>query len=221
VKPKFNYKMVLALAVLGLIVFFAYEIHTGKIDLANLIPKSGTQDEVTDYVGSIESLTIHDGLSNASTSEDSVNSDMDVMSVLSADATMVDGEEYAFNLTIGRSEVAYAGKVYVECSAPDKELDGVTALNLVEKTAGKIDLDFVGMDDNTGTHTGGGESVKTAVTFAAGTSTKNIEVKFDQEETYHDGMTDLQDSFEVVCEVSKSSDMSNPKSVEWSMKANS
>jgi len=167
----------------------------------------------TDYIGDLK-LEIHDGLSNATTTEDYQSDDELTMNVYSADASIADGEEYLFNISIERTDASYGGTALITCSAPDKEISGVTADSLVEKTGGEIDLDI-----NDGGRHVSNTVVEKLVSFSAGTVTTEVEIAFDHEETYHDGMTDMDDTFEVTCTVDDMVD--TLKSVNWVMKANS
>ena len=178
-----------ALILIGLIIYFGF-IEPSK-EPAQIV------SEVSDY-GSLN-VILSDGLSNTTTTEDYLNDDKDVMTIYSADANILDGEEYAFNATIQRSEIAEDVNLKVTCTIPDKELSGVTADNIAEKTAGKIDLDYVGAT-STGKHLDD-NSVWTYVAFAEGYGSKEIQIKFDHEETYHDAMVDMDDTAEVNCNV--------------------
>ena len=161
---------------------------------ATITGADGTQDTV-DYTGTI-SIVIHDGLSNATTTEDYVDDSEVFMEIFSADANIADGEEYLFNITVDRSQVAYADTVLVTCSIADKEISGVTADNLAEKTLGKIDLDI----NDGGSHVND-NTVEKLVSFGTGDSSIEVQVAFDQEETYHDGMADMSDYNDVICTV--------------------
>lgn len=180
-------------------------------DLSASVFGNDKNDDETGLSG-IRSIKIHDGLSNVTTTEDSVNGAGDEMSVLSADANIADGEKYYYNLTIKRMSADKIETYDLKIVAEDKEIDGVTARNLIEKTAGKLDMTIVGADDSGTIDLD--ESVTTTITFDEGVISKEVQIYFDQEETYHDGMVDLQDSFEVDSSV-------GGKSVEWVMKANS
>jgi hypothetical protein len=217
---KLNSKTFTGLALLIVALALGYFIFSGQAGnaVADVTSKFSGTEKLTDDVGEIELIKIHDGLSNVTTTEDSLNDAETEMTFLSADANIDDGEEYAFNITFDREKVANAGKVYLECSAPDKEIDGVTAKNLIEKTAGDIDLVFVGADSS---GTSKGTKVTTTHTFSAGEGSASIQVTADHEETYHDGMTDIQDNFQITCKVSPNKDMSNAKSVTAVIKANS
>lgn len=190
----------IALAVWGLVVAVPSVVSTA--DIINF--GNDDVDSVSDY--GVLSITLSDGVVNDSTgvdsttTEDYLNDEQDFMTFYSADANIIDGEEYGFNATIERSKVAEDVNVKVTCSVPDKELSGVTATNLIEKTSGKIDLTFVGSGiSSTGKHIDD-NSVYTYVTFAEGDGVEVIQVNADQEETYHDGMTDLDDYVDIVCD---------------------
>ncbi|GAJ00894.1 unnamed protein product, partial [marine sediment metagenome] len=126
-----------ALIIIGLII---WGISSGK--LAEVIEPEKEPEEISAY-GDL-SVRLHDGLSNTTTSEDYLNDDEDVMTIYSADASIEDGEEYSFNATIERSAISEDVNLKLTCTIDDKEISGVTADNIAEKTAGKIDLDFVG-----------------------------------------------------------------------------
>ena len=158
-------------------------------------------DEAPEVVGTVTgavTVTLSDGLSNATTTEDYLNDDEDFMTIYSADASIADGEEYAFNATIQRQFISEDANILVTCTVPDKELAGVTADNIAEKTGGQIDLDYVGTT-STGTHSTD-NTVWTYLALAEGTGSGNIQIKFDAEETYHDGMADLDDYVDVTCD---------------------
>lgn len=151
------------------------------------------------------SVQLSDGIVNASsatgrtTTEDYLNDAEDFMTFYSADASIIDGEEYIFNATIQRSAIAEDANLKVTCASPDKELSGVTADNLITKTAGQINLDYLGTT-STGTHSTDNE-VWTYVAFAEGVGSQEIEIGFDHVEAYHDGMADLDDYVDVTCDV--------------------
>ena len=140
-------------------------------------------------------VTMHDGLSNATTTEDYLNDEKNFMTIYSADANIEDGEEYLFNVTIERSAIAEDANVKVTCNIADKEISGVTFTNLAEKTSGQVDLDIndggIYFDDNT---------VWKYIAFSEGVNSQEVQVAFDQEETYHDGMTDMDDYVDLVCD---------------------
>jgi hypothetical protein len=154
-------------------------------------------EEVSSVTGEV-TITMSDGLSNATTTEDYLNDAEDFMTIYSADASINDGEEYAFNVTIERQYVSEDANIKVTCKSEDKELSGVTADNIIEKTGGQIDLDFVGAT-STGTHSDD-NTVWSYVAMAEGTGSATIQVKMDAEETYHDGMGDLDDYADVECD---------------------
>ena len=68
---------------------------------------------------------------------------------------------------------------------------------MADKTSGKIDLDI----NDGGTHSDD-NTVYKLISFSAGTANAEAEIAFDQEETYHDGMVDMDDYVDVVCTVS-------------------
>ncbi len=179
-----------ALVIIAIIIF---AIYSGQKEPAQIV----TEEEAITY--GILSVTLHDGLSHVTTTEDYLNDAEDVMTIYSANASIADGEEYAFNVTIQRSTIAEDVNLKVTCTIPDKEISGVAAKNICEKTAGQIDLDYVGAS-STG-HYATDNSVWTYVAMAEGTGSAEIQVKFDQEETYHTGMADMDDTAEVNCDV--------------------
>ncbi len=139
-------------------------------------------------------VKLHDGLSNDSTSEDYLNDAKDFMSVYSADAEMTDGLEYVFNATIYRSNVGEDCNLKIACTMPDKELAGVTENTLAEKTSGQIDLDI----NDEGTHSDD-NTVWTYVALSESTVSTDVEIAYDHDEEYHDGMTDLDDYTDLSC----------------------
>ena len=141
-------------------------------------------------------LKIHDGLVNASTTDDTVDSSDKFMTFYAPDADIMEGEEIAFNITVGRSNIAEDTAIKVTCVLPDKDITASEDC-IALKTAGEINLDFVGARDS-GTHIDD-NTVYTYVDFSEGTGSKNIKVKFDQDESFHDAMTDLQDYVDVTC----------------------
>lgn len=141
-------------------------------------------------------LKLHDGLVNATATQDYYNDDDTLLTFYSTDAAVADGEEFVWNITIERSTAVEAAVYEVSCSIPDKEISGITADNLAEKTAGQIDLDI-----NDGGNHANDNTVTKKVSVAAGTVTTEVEVAFDQEETYHDGMVDLDDYVDATCSV--------------------
>ena len=92
----------------------------------------------------------------------------------------------------------------VTCTLPDKDVSASEDC-LAQKTAGKIDMDFTGGDNrDTGTHIGD-NSVYTYLDFAEGDGSETLLVKFDQDESYHDAMTDLQDYVDITCVINSDS----------------
>lgn len=167
---------------------------TGVVGLGSLgFSAAGTPTAVTGALGSL-SVKMHDGLVNATTTSDHVNDAYDVMTFYVADANIADGEEIIFNVTLERSDVSSAGSVTLSCTIPDKELSGVTADNIAEKTSGKVDLDI----NDAGTHADD-NTVSKVITFAEGTAVAEVQVAFDQEETWEDGMTAYDEYAEVKC----------------------
>lgn len=169
---------------------------------------SGGSDPTVTTLGAL-SVKLSGGLSNTTATEDYYNDEEDYLTVYSADANIIDGEEYTYNATIERTKVTYASSVTVSCTIPDKELSGVTEDNLAEKTAGRIDLDLNDggnfVDDNT---------VKKIYTFAEGVASTVVEIAFDQEENYHDGMVDMDDYVIMTCTATGDSG----ESVSWTAK---
>jgi len=155
------------------------------------------EPEVVPAVGEINVL-LSGGLANATTTEDYYNDEKDFLTFYSADASIAADEDYSFNATIERSAIAEDANIKVTCSAPDKELSGVTDDNLIDKDAGQIDLVFGGDATSTGTYTDD-NTVWTYVAFAEGTGSKVVSVTFEHVEEYHDGMADLDDYFDVSC----------------------
>lgn len=154
----------------------------------------GVNDQMA-TIGALD-LKIHDGLANATTTEDYYNDDDTFLTFYSADASIADGEEYAWNITIDRQLASEDGVVTVSCNIPDKEISGVTADSLAEKTAGQVDLDI-----NDGGRHSDDNTVYKSFALAEGTISQEVQIAFDQEETYHDGMTDLDDYVDVVCSI--------------------
>lgn len=204
-----NFKFLLGAVFIGLAVWGLVAYLPG-VDTAS-ISLSGNDPVTQAGIGGLL-LTMSDGLTNTSgtavTTEDTIDDTDKFLVFYSADANIADGEEYQFNITVERLSVDSAGSIDVACTSPDKEIDGVTAKNIVEKTAGEIDLDFegplgsgsvAGLTSKAGKHTNGGNTVETRITFPEAVSSVEIQVKADQEETYHDGMTDLQDYAEITC----------------------
>lgn len=145
------------------------------------------------------SVKIADGYGNSTiTTDDYYNDANTIMTSYKADASQNDGEEFGFNLTILRTSISEDASIPISCSIPDKALAGVVLENIAEKTSGKIDLDYVNTNDNTGTHVSDTE-VSTSVSMAEGVASVVVEVKFDSEETYLDGMTDFDDYADVNC----------------------
>lgn len=143
-------------------------------------------------------LKIHDGITNVTTTEDTVDATDKFMTFYSADATMLEAEEFKFNISIDRSSIAEDASAKVTCTVPDKDVSA-SEDNIALKSAGKIILDYVGAR-NTGTAEGD-NAVYTYADMSEGTGSKNIQVKFDLDESYHDAMTDLQDYVDVTCVV--------------------
>ena len=190
--PVFNAK-VWGVIMLGLgIMFGGIGYGTGLFNTASV---SG-DDNVVGTAGGLD-LKIHDGLANATTTEDYYNDEDTFLTFYSADASIVDGEEYSWNITIDRELAAEDAVIKVECTIPDKEISGVTADSIAEKTGGQVDLDI-----NDGGRHSSDTSVYKSFSMAEGTITQEVQVAFDQEETYHDGMTDLDDYVDIVCVVS-------------------
>lgn len=165
----------------------------GVSSYLNVGSLTGADDVLVGTAGALD-LTIHDGLSNATTTEDYYNDDDTFLTFYSADASILDGEEYLWNITIERSLVAEDVSIKVSCSVPDKEISGVTADNIAEKTSGQIDLDI-----NDGGKHSDDNTVYKYFAMAEGTGSLEVQVAFDQEETYHDGMVDLDDYVDAVC----------------------
>jgi hypothetical protein len=172
--------------------FFAggFGVITSYLDVGSI-----TSDNAVATIGGL-TLKIHDGLANATTTEDYYNDADTFLTFYSADANIADGEEYVWNITIERDLVAEDGSVKVSCSVPDKEISGVTADSIAEKTGGQIDLDI----NDGGRHTSD-NVVEKSFAMTEGDNDLEIQVAFDHEETYHDGMTDLDDYVDVVCSV--------------------
>jgi len=147
-------------------------------------------------------VKIHDGLANTTATEDTVDETDKFMTIYSADASIEEAEEYAFNISIGRSLIAEDVSVKVTCAIQDKDVSS-SEDNLALKSGGKIILDFVGAR-NTGTAEGD-NAVYTYVDMSEGTGSKNIQVKFDQDESYHDAMTDMTDYVDVICTIKSDS----------------
>lgn len=182
---------IVALALLAFSIWGLVIALPGFTGTATVFP--GNEVATATVLGALD-VKLSGGLSNATATEDYYNDDEDFVTFYSADANIADGEEYSYNATIERTKVTYAGAITVTCTIPDKEISGVTADNLAEKTAGKIDLDLNDggnfVDDNT---------VKKIYSFAEGTSSTVVEIAFDAEETYHDGMVDLDDYVDMNC----------------------
>lgn len=182
---------IVALALLAFSIWGLVIALPGFTGTATVFP--GNEVATATVLGTLD-VKLSGGLSNVTTTEDYYNDDEDFITFYSADANIADGEEYSYNATIERTKVTYAGAITVTCTIPDKEISGVTADNLAEKTAGKIDLDLNDggnfVDDNT---------VKKIYSFAEGTSSTVVEIAFDHEETYHDGMVDLDDYVDMNC----------------------
>mgnify|MGYP003572656244 FL=1 len=185
----------MVMLVLGVVVGgagYSYEYAMGLLGTATVTDIAA--EEQASAVGNVE-VALSAGLSNATTTEDYLNDAEDQMTIYSADANIADGEEYSATVTITRSNVADAGLVRVTCTIPDKEISGVTADNLAEKTSGKIDLDLndggTHLDDNT---------VYWDEPFAVADNSETVTIAFDQEETYHDGMVDMDDYVDVNCD---------------------
>ena len=182
------------IALLGGILFMV-----GAFDGLNFFT---TTDQSIVDVGTI-TVRLHDELANTTTTEGQYNDAEDVLTFYSADASIADGEEYCVNATIKRTNVKEDASLQISCSAPDKELSGVTLKKLVEVTNGKIDLDYTSDDGvDSSSHTTGGNTAYTQLYMSEGTGSQEVQVCFDHEETYHDGMTDLQDYYTVSCDVS-------------------
>lgn len=179
-----------ALIVIGLIIYFGFIAPSKE-------PAQIVTEPTIEY-GEL-SVILSDGLSNVTTTEDYLNDEKDVMTIYSADANIADDEDYAFNVSIERSEIAEAVNLKVTCTAPDKELSGVTDKNLIDKDSGQVDIEFIGAS-STGTHSSD-NSVWAYVPMAEGTGSAEIQVTAEHVEAYHDGMTDMDDFAEVVCDV--------------------
>ncbi len=156
-----------------------------------------SEEAQTTSIGGLD-LKVHDGLANTTATEDYYNDDETELTFYSADANIADGEEYKWNITAERKEASEAGVILVSCNIPDKEISGITANNLAEKTGGQVDLDI-----NDGGKHSDDNTVYRRFALSEGTISQEIEVAFDQEETYHDGMTDLDDYVDITCTVSE------------------
>lgn len=166
-----------------------YQGLIGGVSTASIIQKG----EVVDNVGLL-TVKLHDGLNNASTSSDYLNDEEDFMTIYSVDADIEGDEEIKFNATIYREKVGEDANLKVSCTIDDKELSGVTVDNLADKTGGQIDLDI----NDAGTHSDD-NTVWLYKAYSESTNELEFEIAFDQEETYHDGMSDLDDYIDVKC----------------------
>lgn len=183
-------------AVWGAITFWPFAgVSTASVTTADVPAVAGST------IGTLNAV-LSNGITNTSgtavTTEDYYNDDFDFLTFYSADANIADGEEYRYNVTIERTSVTYASAVKITCTVPDKELSGVTADNIVEKTSGRIDLTYNQGTTSTGSFDND-NTVETLLTFAEGDGSNVVEIGFDQEETYHDGMTDLDDYVDMSC----------------------
>jgi len=171
-----------------------FGVASSYVDLGS-IGGASTTAAAFGTVGALD-LTIHDGLANSTTTQDSITDDDLEMTFYSTDAAMVDGEEYLWNITIDRELVSEDASITVSCNLPDKEISGITADNIAEKTAGQIDMDI----NDAGKHTDD-NTVYRSFALPEGTKTLEVQVAFDLEEDYHDGMVDYQDYSDIVCTV--------------------
>lgn len=148
----------------------------------------------TSFTGNLD-ITLSNGLVNASTDDDYLNDDKDIIKIYVADSDIDDGESISFDATIERELASEDAVVMVTCTIPDKEISGVTADNIAEKTGGEIDLTI----DSSGSHSND-NTVYKRVVFSEGTGSQTVTISFEQEETYQDGMEDFKDEAEVNCD---------------------
>lgn len=183
----------IAILVLGLVISgVGASLWAGSgVNTASL---SGTTTAQSEELYGDVTVRLAAGVVNTSANDDYLNSAEDVITFYIADADIIDGEKIQFNATIERTKVSKGAAFIVECTAPDKDISGITADNLVEKTAGDIDLTV----DGSGTHTST-NTVRKVVSLAEGTSSTTIRIAYDQEESYEDGMTPYDDVAEVNC----------------------
>lgn len=192
--------MLVGVALLGVGIWGAISYFPGGVSTAS-VTDAQVPAIAQSTLGTL-SVVLHDGQTNTSgtavTTEDYYNDDNDFLTFYSADANIADAEEYRYNVTLERSSVTYASSVKVSCTIPDKEISGVTADNIAEKTSGKVDLTYNAGATSTGNFADD-NTVWTYVTFAEGDGSQELLIAFDQEETYHDGMTDLDDYVDMSC----------------------
>jgi hypothetical protein len=187
-----------------LAIFVVWGVATGSIaGLSGLTASSAVPQ--TDTVGIVD-VRLSNGIVNSSVvgaDNDYLNDAEDLMTIYVTDSEIADGDEIYFNATIERNVVEKAGAIAIECSIADKEISGVTADNLAQKTNGKVDLDvrLAGESGDQGTHVGNNK-VTRILPMAEGTAVATITVAFDQEETYEDGMTPYSSYVDVVCSAS-------------------
>jgi hypothetical protein len=110
------------------------------------------------------------------------------------DASVADGGYINVTATIERTSVKDATTIEVSCNAPDQEISGITADSLVEKTNGEVDLTIGG----SGTHRNDNTVVKN-VAYAEGDASETVVISFEQEETYQDAMSELDDQYVISC----------------------
>ena len=186
-----------AFIIIGLLIWFL----SGSSTSTGQVGQSA--EELGSVTGAVTGF-LSNGLTNTSgltqvTSEDYINDAKDEMKIYSKDSNIDDTLGYAWNITIERQYISEDANVKVTCSAPDKELAGVTQQNLFQKTGGQIDLTFVG-GSSTGTHESDTE-VYTYVPFSEGDGSQIVEVTALHLDAYHDGMADMDDYFDTTCTI--------------------
>jgi len=159
----------------------------------------GTATVVADLTFGEMNVKLTDGMSNSTSTEDVIDASNVFMTIYSADASLVESDEYSFNITIGRTNIAEDGSAKVSCVLLDGDVTASES-SLALKSAGKTTLDYQGARD-TGTIEADKLTVWTYVDFAEGDGSQEIEVKFDQDESYHDAMTDLTDYVDTTCTI--------------------
>lgn len=137
----------------------------------------------TILAGGVTSVLLHDGLVNATTTSDFLNDAEDEMTFYITDANILDGEEILFNVTLRRDDTREDHRAKVTCYMPDQKLTGVTLENLIESTNDDLDIDINDAGDVTK------NTIVYYADFTEGDGEVEIQIAYDQEETWEDGMT--------------------------------
>ncbi len=127
---------------------------------------------------------------------DKLNDNKDVMTIYMTDSDGADNYWFSVNATIEREIISEDANIKVICTAPDRELAGVTEKSLIDKSSGKVLLKINGGGLNPTD-----SSVRKYLPMSEGTATTTVTVSGQIVEAYHDGMTDLDnsDAYTISC----------------------